>query len=83
MHSFLLNKSSYLEPCESVESIIGFKVHEEAAYFAQQTGAFEVIDSGEPDHKMVMRQMVQEMPIYWCSAEKLNLTANIIGSVKW
>ena len=61
----------------------GFKEHEEAAYFAQQTGSFEVMNSQEADHKMVMRQMVQGKPIYWCAAEKLGLTVNFIGSDKW
>jgi hypothetical protein len=56
--------------------------HEEPYNFAQQTGSFEVIDLGE-GHGKVMRQMVTQIPIYWCAAEKLNFATNYIGSQKW
>lgn len=70
-------------PLPFSENFDGFKEHEEASYFAQQLGSFEVMNSGEADHKMVMRQMVQEEPIYWCRAETLGMTANYIGSNNW
>ena len=77
----------YNEKCYNRLSCIliflGYKEHEEPGLFAQQTGSFEVMDSGEADHKMVMRQMVHEKPIYWCGADNLGLAANIIGNVSW
>lgn len=60
----------------------GYEEHQEPFNFAQQTGSFEVKDIGGGLGK-VMRQMVTQIPIYWCSAEKLNFATNYIGSQKW
>ncbi|XP_060551799.1 galactocerebrosidase-like isoform X2 [Ruditapes philippinarum] len=69
-------------PLPYMENFEKYNEHEEPYNFAQQTGSFEVIDLGE-GHGKVMRQMVTQIPIYWCAAEKLNFATNYIGSQKW
>lgn len=58
-----------------------YNEHEEPYNLAQQTGAFEVIRAeGEGQF---MRQMVTQIPIYWCASERLNMAVNLLGSQKW
>jgi galactosylceramidase len=52
----------------------------EAAYFADQSGTFEIYDSQSP-RKMVMRQVVTEAPIAWC--HNANQPITIIGDFNW
>lgn len=49
---------------------------------AQQTGAFEVVDS-QSTHGKVVRQMVLEMPVAWCEAEGIGAAINMIGDFDW
>ncbi|XP_045189275.2 galactocerebrosidase-like isoform X2 [Mercenaria mercenaria] len=69
-------------PLPYMEGFEKYNEHEEPFNFAQQTGSFEVKDLGGGQGK-VMRQMVTQIPVYWCAAEKLNFATNYIGSQKW
>lgn len=69
-------------PLPYMEDFESYAEHQEPFNFAQQTGSFEVKDLGGGQGK-VMRQMVTQIPIYWCAAEKLNFATNYIGSQKW
>lgn len=52
-------------------------------YMAQQLGCFEVHNSGDPSHSMVLRQMVLQQPVYWNVADTLGRTVNLIGDYAW
>ncbi|WAR21710.1 GALC-like protein [Mya arenaria] len=58
-------------PLPYTEDFERYNENEEPYNFAQQTGSFEVVMAGS--HGNVMRQMVTQTPIYWCSAEKSNI----------
>ncbi|XP_052227631.1 galactocerebrosidase-like [Dreissena polymorpha] len=82
------NKGSHPDPPPDTEFPLPYKedfenyVEDMEPYnFAQQTGVFEVHSDG--NHGNMMRQMVLQIPIYWCSAEKLNLAITMIGSETW
>ncbi|XP_052772660.1 galactocerebrosidase-like [Mya arenaria] len=68
-------------PLPYTEDFERYNENEEPYNFAQQTGSFEVVMAGS--HGNVMRQMVTQTPIYWCSAEKLDMAVNFIGSQNW
>lgn len=57
-----------------------YTVSQEAAYFADQSGSWEIIDTAGPRSK-VMRQMVTEKPISWCG-EAPN-PFSVIGDSNW
>ncbi|XP_065844131.1 galactocerebrosidase-like [Oscarella lobularis] len=52
----------------------------EATYFADQTGSFQILDTGGP-HGKVLRQMVRDRPITWCNDAVQPVT--IIGDQSW
>lgn len=46
-------------PTSYSDSFESYAVHSEAKYFADQGGSFEVVQSGQANHGLVMRQMVR------------------------
>ncbi|KAK6174597.1 hypothetical protein SNE40_017840 [Patella caerulea] len=56
---------------------------QEPSNLAQQTGSYEVFNSTSGDHGKIMRQVVTEQPVSWCSAEKLNVSLSVIGDPQW
>ncbi|KAL8570404.1 hypothetical protein ACOMHN_035822 [Nucella lapillus] len=48
----------------------------------QQTGAYEVV-AGDASHGQVLRQMVLQKAVYWCTAENVDKSINIIGNFSW
>jgi galactosylceramidase len=57
-----------------------YPVSWEAAYFADQTGSWEIIDTFS-SHSRVMRQMVTEHPISWCGEAPYPFS--VIGGSHW
>ncbi|RDD42717.1 Galactocerebrosidase [Trichoplax sp. H2] len=55
-----------------------YQIASEAKYFADQTGVFEIHNSNTPKHGRVMRQMVFNSPISWCTdaAQPISLIGN-------
>ncbi|XP_052250297.1 galactocerebrosidase-like isoform X3 [Dreissena polymorpha] len=65
----------YMDDFESYQEFM------EPFNLAQQIGAFEVIKTSS-SHGYVVRQMVLEAPIFWCS-QKETSPFNIIGNTSW
>jgi galactosylceramidase len=57
-----------------------YPVSSEAAYFADQSGSFEIVDTSS-SHGKVMRQMVTEVPISWC--KEAPYPFSVIGDARW
>jgi galactosylceramidase len=57
-----------------------YPVSWEAAYFADQTGSWEIVDTFS-SRSRVMRQMVTEQPISWCGEAPYPFS--VIGSSHW
>ena len=57
-----------------------YTVSQEAAYFADQSGSWEIVDVGGARVK-VMRQMVTEAPISWCGEAPYPFS--VIGDSNW
>ena len=80
-------KSSY-EPPSSAQFPLPYEdnfdqsaVSSEGAYFSDQTGSFEIVDVSTGSRGKVMRQMVTEIPISWCS--EAPYPYSIIGNPNW
>ncbi|XP_071090488.1 galactocerebrosidase-like [Haliotis cracherodii] len=66
-----------------LENFEGYSQNSEPFTFAQQMGSFEVIYTGVP-HKNVLRQMVLQEPVSWCSPEtQIQHPLNIVGDYNW
>jgi galactosylceramidase len=57
-----------------------YPVASEAAYFADQSGSFEIVDTSGSRGK-VMRQMATEFPISWCGDAPYPFS--VIGDARW
>ena len=57
-----------------------YQVSKEAAYFADQSGSWEIVDTAS-SHGKVMRQMVTELPISWCGEAPHPFS--VIGDSNW
>ncbi|CAF0942938.1 unnamed protein product [Adineta ricciae] len=57
-----------------------YRISSEAAYFSDQTGSWEIIDTASARGK-VMRQMVPETTISWC--DEAQYPYSIIGNFTW
>jgi galactosylceramidase len=57
-----------------------YPVSSEAAYFADQSGSWEIVDTSSSRGK-VMRQMVTQVPISWCGEAPYPFS--IIGDPRW
>ncbi len=57
-----------------------YPVSSEAAYFADQSGSWEIVDTSSTRGK-VMRQMVTETPISWC--KETPYPYSVIGDPHW
>jgi hypothetical protein len=57
-----------------------YPVASEAAYFADQSGSFEIFDTSS-SHGKVMRQMATEFPISWCGEAPYPFS--VIGDSRW
>jgi len=57
-----------------------YPISSEAAYFVDQTGAWEIIDTFST-HNKVMRQMATELPITWC--KEAPYPYSVIGGAHW
>jgi galactosylceramidase len=57
-----------------------YPVSSEAAYFADQSGSFEIVDTSSSRGK-VMRQMATELPISWC--KEAPYPFSVIGDARW
>ena len=57
-----------------------YTVASEAAYFADQSGSWEIFDAAG-QHGKVMRQMVTEIPISWC--KETPYPYSVIGDPYW
>ncbi|XP_038045329.1 galactocerebrosidase-like [Patiria miniata] len=53
----------------------------EASNFADQAGVWEIRESGDPTHKLVMEQVVLESPVHWCPAAESPIS--VIGNYSW
>lgn len=60
----------------------GYELNSEPYNLAQQVGVWEAVQ-GDADRGKVIRQVVLQEPVHWCSAETGNRTLNIIGSPNW
>ncbi|KAK6179700.1 hypothetical protein SNE40_012005 [Patella caerulea] len=69
-------------PLPYTEDFEGYNVGEEAYYFAQQIGSFEVSESGG---NKFMKQVVIDEPVhwFWCHVDNFNTSFNIFGDYKW
>jgi galactosylceramidase len=54
----------------------------EAAYFADQSGSWEIIDTSSSRGK-TMRQMVTEIPISWCAQGEAPYPFSVLGDSRW
>ena len=57
-----------------------YAVSSEAAFFADQSGSWEIVDTLS-SHGRVMKQMVTEVPISWCS--EAPYPYSVIGNPQW
>jgi hypothetical protein len=57
-----------------------YPISSEAAYFVDQAGAWEIINTFST-HNKVMRQMVTELPITWC--KEASYPYSVIGGAHW
>jgi galactosylceramidase len=57
-----------------------YPISSEAAYFADQSGSFEIFDTSSSRGK-VMRQMATELPISWC--KEAPYPFSVIGDAQW
>jgi len=57
-----------------------YPISSEAAYFADQSGSWEIVDAND-SHGKVMRQMVTQTPISWC--KEAPYPYSVIGSSRW
>ena len=57
-----------------------YRISSEAALFADQSGSWEIIDTSSSRGR-VMRQMVTEIPISWCS--EAPYPYSVLGDSKW
>ncbi|XP_041369448.1 galactocerebrosidase-like isoform X3 [Gigantopelta aegis] len=65
------------------EDFEDYEDNAEPLLLAMQSGSFEVVP-GDKGHGKVMRQMVLERPVIWCTtAGLLDATVNLLGSVNW
>jgi hypothetical protein len=60
----------------------GYALSEEPFNLAQQTGAYETAYMGGA-HGRVARQMSLQTPVYWCDADNINKSINIVGDSQW
>ena len=56
------------------------RLHGEANFFADQAGAFEVVQSGAGK---VMRQMMTQPPVSWCREGEAPYPYSVIGNYNW
>lgn len=82
-------KSAYQAPQSSIpfplpyqDNFDLYSVSSEAAFFADQAGSWEIIDTASSRGK-VMRQMVTELPISWCAKNEAPYPYSVIGDSKW
>ena len=57
-----------------------YPVASEAAFFADQSGSWEIVDAGS-SHGKAMRQMATELPISWCGEAPYPFS--VIGDAQW
>ena len=57
-----------------------YPVASEAAYFADQSGSWEIVDAGS-GHGRAMRQMATQLPISWCGEAPYPFS--VIGDAQW
>ncbi|ESO88185.1 hypothetical protein LOTGIDRAFT_206940 [Lottia gigantea] len=69
-------------PTTYFEDFEGYNIGEEAYYFSQQIGSFEV--ASENNNKF-MRQIVIDMPVhwFWCHIDNYNTSLNVFGDYNW
>jgi galactosylceramidase len=72
--------SSISFPIPYQDNFDKYPVASEAAYFADQAGSFEIVDTSSSRGK-VMRQMSTELPISWCGEAPYPIS--VIGDVRW
>lgn len=60
---------------------LGYADFSEASNFADQSGVFEIFDTGSSSRGKVMRQVVTERPITWCG--DANQPNSLIGEKSW
>jgi len=63
--------SSLLPYLDTFENYI---VDSEAKYWADQTGSWQIYKASDPNHNLVMRQMVTIPPITWCGEASSPIT---------
>jgi galactosylceramidase len=82
--SFAAQPPSTPFPLPYEDTFDQYQVSKEAAYFADQTGSWEIIDTSSSRGK-VMRQMVTEIPISWCfgSGAEAPYPFSVIGDSDW
>ncbi|CAG5123059.1 unnamed protein product [Candidula unifasciata] len=70
-------------PLPFIENFEDYPVSSEPYTMAPQQGSYDVVDVGG-EHGKVMRQMVLQTPIAWCSGTlNYNGTLNVVGSFNW
>jgi galactosylceramidase len=80
-------KSSFAAPPASTpfplpyqDTFDEYEISKEAAYFADQSGSWEIVDTSSSRGK-IMRQMVTELPISWCGEAPYPFS--VIGDSNW
>ncbi|XP_022080635.1 galactocerebrosidase-like isoform X1 [Acanthaster planci] len=53
----------------------------EANNFADQAGVWEIRETGDPTHHMVMEQVVLQSPVHWCQAADTPIS--VVGNYSW
>lgn len=61
--------------------ILDTNISQEASYFTQQVGAFEVQEYKSKNSK-ILQQMVIDAPIYWCPLIQ-SQPITVIGNYNW
>jgi galactosylceramidase len=80
--SFPAPPSSAPFPLPYEDTFDQYQVSKEAAYFADQFGSWEIINTGSSRGK-VMRQMVTEIPISWCGQGEAPYAFSVTGDSNW
>ena len=84
-----INGTKGAYPIESVSTPFPLPYHDdfnnypvasEAAYFADQSGSWEIVDAGS-SHGKAMRQMATQLPISWCGEAPYPFS--VIGDAQW
>eukprot|EP00057_Strongylocentrotus_purpuratus_P033022 XP_789829.3 PREDICTED: galactocerebrosidase [Strongylocentrotus purpuratus] len=68
-------------PTKYTDNFDEYPIYSEASYFTDQAGCFEIRNSGNISHNLVMQQVATSFPVNWCN--DAHHPISVIGNHTW